>query len=120
MKAKSLSRVQLSVTPWTAAYQAPLSMGFSRQEYWSGVPLPSPIYVDLPLKMSFPCGPLLKNPSANAGDEGLIPSLRRYLVEGNNYPFQYSCLGNLMGREAWQATVQATAWQVAKELDTIL
>ena len=37
-----LSRVQLLVTTWTAAYQAPLSMGFSRQEYWSGVPLPSP------------------------------------------------------------------------------
>ena len=37
------SRVRLLVTPWTAAYQAPLSMGFSRQEYWSGVPLPSPI-----------------------------------------------------------------------------
>ena len=36
-----LSRVWLLVTPWTAAYQAPLSMGFSRQEYWSGVPLPS-------------------------------------------------------------------------------
>ena len=35
--------VQLFTTPWTAAYQAPLSMGFSRQEYWSGVPLPSPI-----------------------------------------------------------------------------
>ena len=42
MKAKSLSRVQLFSTPWTAAYQAPPSMGFSRQEYWSGVPLPSP------------------------------------------------------------------------------
>ena len=39
---KSLSRVQPSATPWTAAYQAPLSMGFSKQEYWSGVPLPSP------------------------------------------------------------------------------
>ena len=42
VKVKSLSRVGLVVTPWTAAYQAPLSMGFSRQEYWSGVPLPSP------------------------------------------------------------------------------
>ena len=41
VKVKSLSRVWLLVTPWTAAYQAPLSMGFSRQEYWSGVPLPS-------------------------------------------------------------------------------
>ena len=40
-KVKSLSRVRLLVTPWTSAYQAPLSMGFSRQEYWSGVPLPS-------------------------------------------------------------------------------
>ena len=39
--AKLLSRVQLLVTPWTAAHQAPPSMGFSRQEYWSGVPLPS-------------------------------------------------------------------------------
>ena len=39
---KWLSRVRLLATPWTAAYQAPPSMGFSRQEYWSGVPLPSP------------------------------------------------------------------------------
>ena len=42
VKMKSLSRVRLSATPWTAAYQAPPSMGFSRQEYWSEVPLPSP------------------------------------------------------------------------------
>ena len=42
MKVKSLSRAQLLATPWIAAYQAPPSMGFSRQEYWSGVPLPSP------------------------------------------------------------------------------
>ena len=42
VKVKSLSRVRLLETPWTAAHQAPLSMGFSRQEYWSGVPLPSP------------------------------------------------------------------------------
>ena len=39
---KSLSRVRLFATPWTVAYQAPPSMGFSRQEFWSGVPLPSP------------------------------------------------------------------------------
>ena len=43
VKGKSLSRVQLLATLWTAAYQAPPSMGFSRQEYWSGVPLPSPL-----------------------------------------------------------------------------
>ena len=46
MKVKSFSRVRLFMTPWTAAYQAPLSMGFSRQEYWSGVPLPSPMWVN--------------------------------------------------------------------------
>ena len=44
VKVKSLSRVLLLATRWTAAYQAPLSMGFSRQEYWSGVPLPSPFH----------------------------------------------------------------------------
>ena len=42
VKVKSLSRVRLLATPWTAAHQAPPSMGFSRQVYWSGVPLPSP------------------------------------------------------------------------------
>ena len=41
MKGNSLSHIQLSATTWTAAYQAPPSLGFSRQEYWSGVPLPS-------------------------------------------------------------------------------
>ena len=42
VKVKSLSSVWLLATPWSAAYQAPPSLGFSRQEYWSGVPLPSP------------------------------------------------------------------------------
>ena len=53
VKVKSLSCAQLFATPWTAAYQAPPSMGFSRQGYWSGVPLPSP---SLPL--TFLCLPL--------------------------------------------------------------
>ena len=42
MKVKSFSPVQLFVTPWTVTYQAPWSIGFSRQEYWSGLPFPSP------------------------------------------------------------------------------
>ena len=50
VKVKSLSRVRLFATPWTAAYQAPPAMGFSRQEYWSGVPLPSPLYSYNPYK----------------------------------------------------------------------
>ena len=45
VKVKSLSHVWLLATPWTLAHQAPLSMGFSRQEYWSGVPLPSPYWL---------------------------------------------------------------------------
>ena len=44
VKVKSLSRVRLFVTPWTVAYQDPLSMGFSRQQYWSGLPFPSPMH----------------------------------------------------------------------------
>ena len=42
VKVMSLSHVRLLATPWTVAYQAPPSMGFSRQEYWSGLPFPSP------------------------------------------------------------------------------
>ena len=42
VKVQSLSHVRLFAIPWTVAYQAPLSRGFSRQEYWSGVPFPSP------------------------------------------------------------------------------
>ena len=49
VKVKSLSRVRLPATPWTAAHQAPPSTGFSRQEYWSGLPLPSP-----PASWAFP------------------------------------------------------------------
>ena len=48
LKVKSLSRVRLLATPWTAAYQAPPSTGFSRQEYWSGLPLPS-LVLTIPL-----------------------------------------------------------------------
>ena len=59
MKVKSLSHVRLFSTPWSAAYQAPPPMGFSRQEYWSGVPLPSPkcYLIDIVnLEVSLPMG----------------------------------------------------------------
>ena len=56
-KVKSLGRVRLFVTPWTVAYHAPLSMGFSRQEYWSGMPFPSP--EDLPNPGMEPGSPTL-------------------------------------------------------------
>ena len=57
-KMKSLSRVRLFGTPWTVAYQAPLSVGFSRQEYWSGLPFPSP--GDLPNPGIEPGSPVLQ------------------------------------------------------------
>ena len=56
VKVKSLSRVRLFVTPWTAAHQASQSMGFSRQEYWSGLPFPSAGDLpDLGSHLSLPC-----------------------------------------------------------------
>ena len=55
---KSLSLVRLFVTPWTVAYQAPTSMGFSRQEYWSGLPFPFP--GDLPNPGIEPRSPALQ------------------------------------------------------------
>ena len=55
---KSLSRVQLFVNPWTVAYQASPPMGFSRQEYWSGLPFPSPD--DLPNPGTEPRSPALQ------------------------------------------------------------
>ena len=55
---KSLSRVRLFATPWTVAHQAPLSMGFSGQEYWSGLPFPSP--GDLPNPGIEPGSPALQ------------------------------------------------------------
>ena len=58
VKVKSLSRVRLFVTPWTVAYQAPPSMGFSRQDYWSGLPFPSP--GDLPNPGIEPWSPTLE------------------------------------------------------------
>ena len=57
-KMKSLSCVQLFASPWTVARQAPLSMGFSRQEYWSGLPFPSP--GDLPNPGIEPGSPALQ------------------------------------------------------------
>jgi len=65
--------------------------------------------------VGFPGGSVVKNPPANAGEEGLIPGSVRSPGEGNGYPLQHSCLGNPMDRGTWWATVHG----VSKELDTI-
>ena len=56
--------------------------------------------------MGFPGGSVVKKLPANAGDEGLIPRLRRSIREGNGNPLQYSCLGSPVDRGAWQVTVR--------------
>ena len=55
--------------------------------------------------MGFSGGSVVKNPPANAGDTDLIPGLERSSGEGNGNPLLFFCLGNLMDRGAWQATV---------------
>ena len=71
MKVKSLCLVRLLATPWTAAYQAPLSMGFYRREYWSGLPLPSLPWTARRSKKS-----ILKEISPQCSLEGLILKLK--------------------------------------------
>ena len=68
VKVKSLSCVRLFAAPWTVAYQAPPSMGFSRQEYWSGLPFPSP--GDLPNSGIEPRSPTLQANSLPAEPPG--------------------------------------------------
>ena len=64
------SRVQLCATPETAAHQAPPSLGFSRQEHWSGLPFPSPMHkID---NQDSSAGPVAKIPCTHAGGQGLI------------------------------------------------
>ena len=107
MKVKLLSCVRLLATPWTAAYQAPPPMGFSRQEYWSGVPLPSPkpmptcSYLSQFSSVAQSC-PTLCDPR-NCSTPGLP------VGEGNGTPFQFSCLENPMDGGAWWAAVHGVA-----------
>ena len=77
---KSLSRVRLFVTPWTVAYQAPPSMGFSRQEYWSGVPFPSP--GDLPKPGIKPSSPAFQLDALTSEPPGK-PYISLYLVKNH-------------------------------------
>jgi len=75
-----LSRVRLFVTPWTVAYQAPPSMGFSRQEYWSGVPFPSP--GDLPKPGIEPSSPAFQLDALTSEPPGK-PYISLYFVKNH-------------------------------------
>ena len=72
---KSLSRLRLFATLWTVAYQAPLSMGFSRQEYWSGLPFPSP--GDLPDSGIEPGSPALEADALTSEPPGKMMKVQR-------------------------------------------
>ena len=112
MKVKSLSRVRLFATPWTAAYQAPPSMGFSRQEYWSGVPLPSPSGTS-DKEPTCQCRRCKRQDSVaglgrSPGEgkySGLVRGLLSCIGEGNGNPLQCSCLENFRDGGAWWAAV---------------
>ena len=94
MKVKSLSRVRVFATPGTAAYQAPPSMGFSRQEYWSGVPLPSLL---LALLLNIILEVLATEISnGHIADIFYIANIFVFIVSSNGNPLQYSCLANPM------------------------
>ena len=77
-EAKSLSRVRLFATPWTVAYQAPSSIGFSRQEYWSGLPFPSP--GDLPDPGIEPGSPALRADALPSEPPGKSEKLTFYEI----------------------------------------
>ena len=108
------SRVRLFSTPWTAAHQASLSMGFFRQEYRSGLPLPSLIKAPGLTNVSrgFLIAQSVKNPPAM--QEAWVRFLRwdgRSPGEGNGNPLQYSCLENPMNRGAWRVHGAASVRQ---------
>ena len=99
MKVKSLSRVRLFATPWTVARQAPLSMGFSRQEYWSGLAFPSP--GDLP----------------NPGIEPGSPALQADALSSEP-PGKFSSLEKCKSKLQWAITSHWSEWPSTKSVQT--
>ena len=90
-----------------AAYQAPLSMGFSRQEYWSGLPLPS---LNMLSRLVITFLPIHANPLPTTLNEALFSNGRTQdLAIGSGTPLQYSCLENPMDGGAWKAAVHGVA-----------
>ena len=100
---KSLSCVRLCVTLWIVAYQASPSMGFSRQEYWSGLPFPSS--GDLPNHGNEPGSPALETYALTSEPPGK-PLAKG---EGNSSQLQYPCLEHPMDRGVCRATVCGVA-----------
>ena len=127
---KSLSHVRLFATPWTVAYQASPSMGFSRQEYWSGVPFSSP--GDLPAPGIEPGSSALEADALTSEPPGKpLGEDLNLLGQPPGSAFQRQAVGGkkpslLLPRkrlgelELWNQTDQHSTWPVAEDLDTFL
>ena len=114
MKVKSESEVTqscptlsdpISAIPWTAAFQAPPSMGFSRQEYWSGVPLPSPIRVYNPRTEEPGRLQSMGSLESDTTERLHFHFSLSCIGEGNGNPLQCSCLENPGDGGAWWAAI---------------
>ena len=137
-----LIAAQLFVTLWTVTHQAPFSMGFSRQEYWSRLPCPPPGEFPDPgtklscllhwqvgsLPLAPPGKPRIassfnnsgldsKESSCNVGELGSIPGSGSSPEEENGFPLQYSCLENPMDGGAWWATAHGVTKSQARLSD---
>ena len=117
MKLKLLSHVWLFATPWTVAYQGPLSMGFSRQEYWSGLPFPSP--GDLPSPGIEPRSPALQADTllANAPNTYHVKTMNLIwfeLVPFTGYLSKYlTSLGSVREKtKKWQTKVKPWLFRI--------
>ena len=124
---KLLSRVQFLATPWTAAYQAPPSMGFSRQEFWSGLPLPSlnnkdwEATIQTIVSQAWLHTGVIQDVFKSINASAPFPEILTYCSEvWHQNPLQYSSLENSMDRGAWRATIHRVtkSWTSLKRLST--
>ena len=105
LKVTSLSRVLLFVTPWTVAHQAPLSMEFSRQEYWNGLPFPSP--GDLPNPGIEPESPALQADALPSEPPGIGQRQILYVI---TYKWKLKSKTNKYNKTEAVSQMQKTNW----------
>ena len=110
------SRVWLLVTPWTEAYQGPPSMGFSRQEYWSGVPSPSPISYTAAAAKSLQSCPTLCNPIDGSPAGSPVPGiLQARTLEWVAISFSNAWKGKVKVKLLSRVRLLATPWTAAHQ-----